>query len=364
MVTALLYPEYAHLIRKVYPLPGRPATRDETRARMRYARGARIDLPINHNRPTPWISDFATALPPDMSMAACMAAWICPDFSTWKLTQDVKIRLPTFSAGFASVADTVVGLERVFVSPIVAFMPYSSQIKALETRYHRVAASPLQYGKCAPYLVVAPKAESANQTPFAELMTQVITYIRAVQEKTSLGKAAIYRQNPQERVGYHPGWAALCELYAKVLGSGIDVDDNLMIQLVRGAGKTSAVNITPQALARAERLNINVRRSDILGAINIWRASRDEPAHATLDDAIGRRPRRVIHRGPGRSRSRSTSASATSTANDDSDGDDQGGRGPGGGRGRDGRGGGRPGPRGGGGRRGVLSSRTSCAYPL
>lgn len=142
---------------------------------------------------------YNTALPPDESIASAMTAWVCPDFATWGITQDVKIRLPTFSAGFASVVDTVVGLERVFMSPIVAFMPYSNQIAALESQHRHVSASPLQYGKCAPYLVVRPLAEAANQVPFAELMTQVITYVKAMQEKTSLGRARTQLQKQLDR---------------------------------------------------------------------------------------------------------------------------------------------------------------------
>lgn len=154
LVTAHLYPEYCHMIRHVYPVPGRAGSGDETNLRVTYARGEPVLLPSTHNTPFRWQPHVIPNGPPRDTVGACMTHWISPRFMMWHVTDDVKLRLPTFSAGFAPVADTKVGLDRVYTAPIAMFMPYQQQIPALQNLFTTVAASPLQYGKCAPYLVV------------------------------------------------------------------------------------------------------------------------------------------------------------------------------------------------------------------
>lgn len=82
-------------------------------------------------------------------------------------------------------------------------------------------------------------------------MTSVITYIQSVQGRTSLAAAAMYKADPQERSGWHPGWKQLCEQYSRVLASDLQVDDKLMSALIRGAGATDVLNITQEAIYHA-----------------------------------------------------------------------------------------------------------------
>jgi len=134
---------------------------------------------------------------------------------------NILMRTSTAGAGMHKLTNIASGARHLLRSPIVALIPEMSKYVALLEEADRVRLRPLQYGENAPYLCTSSHhVLISDENIWKDVQAEVATFMRVCKARTSLCRAAVFRQDYTGLDGYSVDWNTVCTRLAAEMGSG------------------------------------------------------------------------------------------------------------------------------------------------